>query len=102
MFHLILKDFYISRKYLLLIILIAGFVSGTMFYDSKISGIVFPLVMICYGMLARSCYHDDKDRGDVFLRMMPIKPSTIVFSKYLFGLLLIVVGFSIYGFGSIR
>ena len=92
MFHLVLKDFYINRKYFLLVILIAGLISGTMFYESKISGIVFPLVIICYGMLTRSCYYDDKDRGDVFLRMMPIKPSTIVYSKYIFGLLVIVVG----------
>ena len=93
MFHLVAKDFYINRKYFLLVILIAGLISGTMFYENNISGIVFPLVMICYGMLTRSCYHDDKDRGNIFLRMMPIKPSTIVFSKYVFGLLVIVVGF---------
>lgn len=93
MFHLVAKDFYINRKYFLLVILIAGLVSGTMFYENKISGIVFPLVIICYGMLTRSCYYDDKDRGDIFLRMMPIKPATIVFSKYVFGLLVIVVGF---------
>jgi ABC-2 type transport system permease protein len=93
MFHLVAKDFYINRKYFLLVILIAGLISGTMFYESKISGVVFPLVIICYGMLTRSCYYDDKDRGDIFLRMMPIKPATIVSSKYVFGLLVIVMGF---------
>lgn len=93
MFHLVAKDFYINRKYFLLVILIAGLVSGTMFYENNIFGIVFPLVIICYGMLTRSCYYDDKDRGDIFLRMMPIKSATVVFSKYIFGLLVIVMGF---------
>jgi ABC-2 type transport system permease protein len=85
--HLVFKDFHVNRKYFLLIIVVAGMV----FFTDQISGVVIPIIMITYGMLSRSCYNDDLDRGDVFLRTLPIKPSTIVFSKYLFGICVVAL-----------
>lgn len=92
--HLVIKDFYVNRKYFLLLLLVAGFI----FFADKVSGAIIPIIMISYGMLSRSCYNDDKDRGDVFLRTLPIKPSHIVFSKYIFGLGVVVIAFLPYVF----
>lgn len=87
MLHLVFKDFHVNRKYFLLIIAVATIV----FFTDQLSGVIIPMIMITYGMLSRSCYNDDMDRGDVFLRTLPIKPSSIVFSKYIFGICVVVL-----------
>ena len=51
---------------------------------------VFGMGIVSYGMLVRSCFNDDKDRGDIFLRTLPIKASTIVLSKYMLGVLILL------------
>lgn len=85
MLHLILKDFYINRKYILMILLYMGFILYSK--GTSAPAILFGMSIVSYGILTRSCYCDDKDRGDTFLRTLPIKASTIVLSKYALGVL---------------
>lgn len=89
MLHLVYKDIYVNRKYFLLVLLIAALI----FFTERVAGMVLPVIMIAYAMLSRSCYNDDLDRGDEFLRSLPIKKSHIVYSKYIFGIGVVVVAF---------
>lgn len=88
MIHLVVKDFYVNRKYILLISLYLGFV--LYFMGASDSYILFVMGIISYGTVTRSCYNDDKDRGGIFLKTLPIKASTIVFSKYFLGFVILL------------
>lgn len=89
MIHLVMKDFYVNKTYNLLILLYLGFLLFSK--GTSAPAIIFGMSIVSYGMLTRSCFNDDKDRGDIFLRTLPIKASTIVVSKYLFGILVLLV-----------
>jgi len=88
MIHLVMKDFYVNRKYLLIAVLYLGF--ALFLTDNLAPTLIFALA-ISYGTVTRSCYNDDKDRGGIFLRALPIRASTVVLSKYLLGLTMILM-----------
>ncbi len=95
MIHLVMKDAYVNRKYLLLILILVCFI--LILSGPSSSVVLFAGGFASYSMLIRSCFYDDKDRGDIFLRTLPIKASTIVLSKYMFllSMLIIVSGVSL-------
>jgi len=94
MIHLILKDFYVNRKYLVFVFLFLSFTLLSM--DNLELSILFVMSVISYGTVARSCYNDDRDRGGIFLRSLPIRASTIVFSKYVLGFVILLVTIAIF------
>lgn len=91
--HLVMKDFYVNRKYILIAILYLGF--ALFVTDNLAPSLVFALA-ISYGIVTRSCFNDDKDRGNIFLRILPIRASTIVISKYVLGLIILLMNISIF------
>lgn len=88
MIHLVIKDFYVNRKYILFILLYLGFILYSK--SNSVPAMVFGMGIVSYGMLTRSCFNDDKDRGNIFLRTLPIRASTIVLSKYMLGIFILL------------
>jgi len=86
MMHLVMKDFYVNKKYILIAVLYLGF---ALFATENLAPSLIFALAISYGIVTRSCFNDDKDRGSIFLRTLPIKASTIVISKYVLGLIII-------------
>ncbi|HHV83988.1 MAG TPA: ABC-2 transporter permease [Tepidanaerobacter syntrophicus] len=89
MIHLVMKDFYVNRKYLLLISMLVCFILILSGPSSSVA--IFAGGFASYSMLIRSCFYDDKDKGDIFLRTLPIKKSVIVLSKYIFLLSMLII-----------
>ncbi|NLU09698.1 MAG: ABC-2 transporter permease [Tepidanaerobacter acetatoxydans] len=82
--HLVIKDLYVNRKYMSFVLLFLAAI--LVLKGSSAPMVLFGVGITSYGVLIRSCYYDDKDRGDIFLRTLPIKASTIVLSKYILGI----------------
>jgi len=92
--HLIAKDLYVNRKYIFFVLLYLFFIlygKGT-----SAPAVVFGMSVVSYGILTRSCFNDDKDRGDIFLRTLPIKASTIVLGKYALGLIILLFAIALF------
>jgi len=89
-----MKDLYVNRKYIFIAILYLGF---AMFFipDNQSSSFVFAMA-ISYGIVTRSCFNDDRDRGGIFLRTLPIRASTIIISKYILGILILLMDILIF------
>lgn len=100
MLSLIYKDFYQSRKTILILLLVGTAFIFNLVHDEQylmLSGFIF---MIVYGFISRNEYNEDKNRGYTLLRTLPIKSSKIVVSKFLSAFLITLLSV-IYSFTMI-
>jgi len=88
-----MKDFYVNKKYILIAIVYLGFV---LFVPDNVAPSFIFALAISYGIVTRSCFNDDQDRGGIFLRTLPIKASTIVISKYVLGITILLINMAIF------
>lgn len=96
MLQLIRKDIAFNRKWALLLVLVAILMPPVFYIDRQESRLIL-WVYIIGGVLAnshfvsRSCYLDDNAQTRGFLASLPVRKAQLVLSKYLLGLLCMVV-----------
>lgn len=92
MSYIIYKDLYQSKKTIMvyLIIGLVFVILGTSSDNPAFIGI--PIILIVYSVLARNELYEDKNKGYVFLKTLPLKPYKIVLSKYLLCIILALIG----------
>ncbi|GEM_PF-7121713 len=83
MIHLLYKDLYLTRKTILLYLLIGLLLQ---FNPSMTPIFIF---FITYGVLAKTELTEEKYEGYTLLSTLPVSKSTLVISKYLLGLLIV-------------
>ncbi len=96
MFQLIKKDIVFNWKWVLLLVLIAIILPVVFYIDreeTRLTLIVYIVgaVLANSHFVSKSCYLDDNTQTRRFLASLPVKKTQLVVSKYLLGLLCIVV-----------
>lgn len=97
MLYIVYKDLYQSRKTIALyftiglVFILYSFLNNLGLAMSA----AFTFVMV-YGVVIRTEYNEDKNKGYTLLRILPIKPYKIVISKYITPLLLATAGILFY------
>ncbi len=92
MLNLILKDIYNSKKIIILYALVGIGLILSMNMSSPNTGSVGAFVFImAYGVVIRNEYLEDKNNAYTLYRTLPIRPYKVVVSKYITGILVIML-----------
>ena len=96
MLQLIKKDIAFNRKWALLLVIIAAAMPVALLIDREETRLILWVyiigaVLANSHLVSRSCYLDDSAQTRKFLASLPVKRTQLIVSKYLLGLLCIVV-----------
>lgn len=89
MWQLVIKDLYLQRRRLTLLSILTAAAVGMMFFKTDFGSngfypaLLIFLFAITYTYTLYSCFTEDRNKGMMFLRTLPVSARTIVNSKFM-------------------
>lgn len=92
MIGLLLKDYYVMKKQLKIVLIALVFYAVLSYADNNVGMFIYMAVMFGFFMPITTMAYDDRCEWNKYAKTMPINMGSLVTSKYVFGILGITLG----------